>query len=704
METIFLNAAGTVLFVRDDMEAGNWTQEEYSVNCTFPYVPGKVIQRGQRVAFRDPATNTLEMFEIRNVNTIEPEHYQQFTAEHVAVAELSDEHINNKEYTNIPPQTALADVLTGTLWAVGNVSVGDLTEQASIRAQIATLGLNGNVDLTSRPIIYPDVMQNVGYTDFIGDYATLYSMTYTKTAKNNTAVTLLMTPIQQNGTVLSQDSLDAYVDELCIDNNDLAGFKSADTKGLLMHFLAGTQISAMDAIAESAHDLSDDWETCVAGVASSADISRGSVWQAVNAVASNWNVYITPRVTFSTTGAVTGRYLDITTAQGTWRGVRLSVDKNLNDSSVIIDDSEVLTALYGYGGNIEKSQASGDDKSEELTFKDIVWTATADHPAKPANQTYLEDPAKTALYGRNGRPRYGFYQNGDIKDAEVLLQKTWESLKQTSEPKINITGTVTDLYRLGYKDQPLRLHDTVIVEIRQTGELYNLEIIKLDVDLIDPTATRPEIGSYIPNIIYINRETNDKASGGGGGGGSPRSKTELDEKIAQFESDWIYEKQRIGMVTGIKKGRVYIKAASIVASINNDGGTNVKLEADTIDINGLVTAIKTYDLECQKFTAYSDADFQGEVTFNEGADFALSDVNNITNLDAENAAFDTLEVDGQGATWLSKSISTPTYGTRRFFLYSPSSTDLSIAGAARHYPVTGHSEETIHYLGYVVST
>ena len=65
MQTTFLNAAGTVLFVRDDMEQGNWTQEEYSVNATFPYVAGKVIERGQRIAFRDPATNTLEMFEIK---------------------------------------------------------------------------------------------------------------------------------------------------------------------------------------------------------------------------------------------------------------------------------------------------------------------------------------------------------------------------------------------------------------------------------------------------------------------------------------------------------------------------------------------------------------------------------------------------------------------------------------------------------------
>ena len=689
METIFLNAAGTVLFVRDDMEQGNWTQEEYSVNATFPFDSGKIILRGQRIAFRDPATNNLEMFEIRNVTNIEPEHYQQIIAEHIAVAELSDEHINTKEFTNIPPQTALSEVLTGTLWAVGTVSVGDLAEQAAIRADISALGLNGNVDLTSRPIIYADKMKAAGYTDFSGDYATLYSSNYTMAAKGNTAVTLLMTPIEQNGNVLSERALDDYVDEMCAVANDLAGFKSADTKGLLMHFLAGTQISAMDIIAEEAHDLSDEWETCIAGAASSADISRGSVWQAVNTIAQNWNVYITPRVTTNAAGAITGRYFDITQAQGTWRGVRLSIDKNMSDSSVVYDDSEVLTALYGYGGSVEKAQASGDDKTEELTFKDIVWTATDDHPAKPANQTYLEWPEMTTLYGRNGRPRYGYYQNGEITDAEVLLQKTWEALKQTCEPKISISGTTTDLYRLGYKDEPLRLHDTVIVEIRETGETFQKQIIKLDVDLIDPTANRPEIGDYIPNIIYINREKDEKSSGGGGGGG--RGLTPEEETRVRFASDWIKTDQEIGMIVGEKDGVKYIKSASIVAAINDDGGTSVKISAETIDIEGVLTAIEGEPVRCSSL--YVDGSIEADQDIIAGTGTITGAV----------GSFDMLYVADDEATWQSKTVVTNiTVGTGTADWYATSSDGTSVTGRQWFDPVTSvvKTTETIHYLGY----
>lgn len=445
MQTTFLNAAGTVLFTRDDMEQGTWTQEEYTVNATFPFVSGKVIERGQRMAFRDPATNELVVFEVRNVNNIEPEHYQQIIAEDIAVSELSDEHINTTEITNYTPAQALTTALSGTLWSVGNSSVSST---------------------------------------------------------------------------------------------------------------------------------------------SSVDISRGSVWQAVNSIASNWNVYIKPRLTFDAAGNITGKYLDVAPSQGTWRGVRLSIDKNMNDYSVTYDDSEVYTALYGYGGTVEVSQATGDDETETLTFADEVWTATSEHPAKPSGQTYLEDPSKTALYGRNGRPRFGFYQNGDITDAATLLQKTWQSLKETSEPKISITGTVTDLYRFGYKDQPLQLHDTVIVEIPQTGEKFEREIIKLDVDLVDPTATRPEIGSYIPNIIYINRENSSSSSGGGGGSGQ----TDDEYKDSKTYSALEKTDSMIGMVVGTKNGDNYIKAAEIALSINESTGeTTARIDADKIYLDGQTT-------------------------------------------------------------------------------------------------------------------
>ena len=444
MDCIFLNAAGTTLFVRDDMESGHWVQEQMYVTADFPFDPGKVITYGQRIAFRDPATDTVEVFEIINVGNKEQEHYQQITAEHIAISELSDEHIDEKEITNKTASQALTTALTGTLWSVGN----------------------------------------------------------------NTA--------------------------------------------------SGSQ---------------------------SANFSRGSVWDAVNTIQQNWNVYITPRITISSGGSITGRYLDIAPTTGTWRGLRLSIRKNMIDPVVTYDESEVYTALYGYGGNVETTQSSADDKTEELTFKDVVWTATSSHPAKPANQTYLEWPEKTAIYGRNGRARFGYYQNANIKDASVLLQKTWESLQASCEPKVTISGTCVDLYRMGYKDQPIRLHDMALIEIEETGELLYRQVICNDVDLVDPSGTRPEIGSYIPNIVYINRDTNKKASGGGGGGGGRGSMTnEEDDEIKTF-TEFVRTNDKIGMIVGTRNGTDYVKAGQIILAINQSGESGSYESAAYINAN-----------------------------------------------------------------------------------------------------------------------
>ena len=453
MECIFLNAAGTTLFVRDDMESGHWVQEQMNMTADFPFNPGKVIQMGQRIAFRDPATDTIEVFEVINVTNQEPDHYQQITAEHICVAELSNEHINSTEITDKTAAQALTTALTGTLWSVGNNSA------------------------------------------------------------------------------------------------------------------SGTQ---------------------------SADLSRGSVWDAVNTIQQNWNVYITPRVTISAAGAITGRYLDISPASGTWRGLRLSVRKNLIDPAVTYDESEVYTALYGYGGSVDVAQESGDDETEELTFADEVWTATSSHPAKPSGQKYLEWPEKTAIYGRNGRPRFGYYQNANIKDASILLQKTWESLQQSSEPTISISGTCVDFYRLGYKDQPIRLHDMAIVEIEETGEQFYRQVICNDVDLVDPTGSRAEIGDYIPNIVYINRDTNDQATtggGGGGGGGGRGSMTNLEDEDLQWYTEFIKTRDQIGMVIRKKNGVSYIDAAAIVLAINaSTGETAAYIHADHVNISATSTA------------------------------------------------------------------------------------------------------------------
>lgn len=627
MDFLFFDAANHMLFARSDAESAHWVQEEMSVNAVFPFDPGKVLTRGLRLGFVDPDTLLFEVFEIRNVQNIEPDHYQQIKAEHIVIADLSDDHIDNQEITNQTPADALTAVLTGTLWAVGNV-----------------------------------------------------------TASN----------------------------------------------------------------------------------ASSCDISRGSVWDAVNVIQQNWNVYIVPRVTRNETG-ITGRYLDVMPAGGTYRGLRLSIDKNMSDSAVTYDDTDVLTALFGYGGSVSVPHQGGEDTAEQLTFENVVWTQTAAHPAKPAGQKYIEWPEKTALYGRNGRPRYGYYQNSDITDAETLLQKTWEQLQATCEPKISITGTVTDLKRLGYVDAPMRLHDVAQIEISQTGEIFRREIIRLDVDLLDPSATMPEIGDYIPNIVYIQRRTEEQATGGGGGGGGGRGQTKLEAELKETYTAWEKSDERIGMIIGTVNGGYYVKAGEIALAINKsgqtgqyestalinadhvrmagtqnvytlagdlfhdangdlviksagglyvekteqgvtstfgvwdensltggiivqtiNGDTQLTLKADKIDIQGVIAAIEASAGWFTQFDGYN-----GEFTGNLTVDGILESLDELRAADLSCA---TLSVDGQA--YEEKNFVHKTYTlSGHYFLYAADNTSHTPTGSVNGYVITGESSTTIYYLG-----
>ena len=465
----FINTAGATLFIRDDAERAEWTQEEMTLNAEFPYNANKVISIGQRVCFADPATGAIQIYEVKQAKTLEPDAVQQVIAEHICISELSDEHIDGKEITNKACSAALSGVLSGTLWTVGEISVNP---------------------------------------------------------------------------------------------------------------------------------------------SSSVDISRGSVWQAVLQIKENWNVYIVPRVTLAADGTIS-RNLDIKSTDGEWNGLRLSIDKNFLDPSVTYDDSELVTALYGYGGQ--------DDDGNEITFSDVVWQSTAAHPAKPKGQKYLEDPAATAAYGRNGRARFGYYQNSDITNPETLLKKTWETLKTISKPAISIEGTIADLYRMGYADTPIRLHDIALVEVLPAGFVKQIQIIRLTTDLLNPTSTTVTIGSYIKNIIYIDRSTNQAATGsrGGGGGNSNNTENKWQEyrttikklandtglEIAAVKNDINNQEKEIETMSGritvmydkislvvkeTKDGNE-IDAASIVLGINNQSGSYVKISAKTVDLGAYAT-------------------------------------------------------------------------------------------------------------------
>ena len=500
MTFYFFDAADKILFTRNDAEQAEHNHQEMSFDALFPYDAGKVITHGQRVGYYD-TLGVFQTFEIIKVKTYEPDHYQEITAEHIVISELTDELYTAGDLLNKTPAEAVTALLDGTLWELGNVTATNV---------------------------------------------------------------------------------------------------------------------------------------------SSASYSYGDVWGDLRTVEQNWNVYISPRVTIDSTGII-GRYIDVRPAEGIFRGLRLALEKNLEDASVTWDTSRLKTALYGYGK--KSMDVTGETEKQPWTFASVEWTQTADHPAKPSGQIYIEDTAATAAYGRNGRARFGFYQNGDVEDPEKLLELTWETLKTVSTPDVTIEGAVRDLTKFGFVDVPIRLHDNAIIEITPIGTLLTREIVQYNEDLLQPENSHVTIGKYIPNIVYITKEIAQTGGGGGGSGGD----TELENKIKEFETEIGWNDYQIGLKAWqrdlektdknllLAYAALGISASQIQSVVTSSG---VQLDAN----NNIVTDADGYPV----FVAQNSAQTWSNITQNANR-IALV-VTQSSGTDVVNSASIVAAINGSGST------------------------------------------------------
>lgn len=468
---------------------------------------------------------------------------------------------------------------------------------------------------------------------------------------------------------------------------------------------------------------------------SSGDIGMGSAWQNVRTIETNWNVYILPRVTWNASG-ITGRYLDIVPAEGVWHGLRLSIDKNADEAGVTVDDTEVKTALFGYGGNSFTYKTSNLDKDKEkVTLVGYTW------PGKPSgasiNSTlgYIEDTAATAMYGRNGIPRFGFYQNGDIDDQGVLANKTWEALQTTNKPTVTVDCMVKDLYRLGYHDEKIRLHDKVLIDLLPMNDVLQLDIIQLSVDLLDPTATRPTIGAYIPNIIYIQRRTDERASGGAGGGISGRrgGETESEAEWSEFQAEFVvnnaimsYHAVQVDHDNKVLKAAgldIDAKGVIIYATDNvNMIGSKFHVQADQISmvVTSTVnpeTGVRSNSVNTASITAAINNDNTSSVNINANKVYigdhtyflgpALGSLLYATWISATSVSGVTILADkislneeSHTARWKSQTVVTGPNATTGRQWFALSSDGATITGTMYASCITSLSTTTIHYIGY----
>ena len=501
---IFFDLNDHVLFHRNDAEEAEWTHQDLSLSCVFPYDPQKVLSRGMRIGFED-SFGRFQIFEIRQCRDTEPDHAQAITAEHIAISELTDKHlVKYKPEEEVSAQTAITALLDGTGWSIG---------------------------------------------------------------------------------------------------------------------------------------------TCTSTATHKPEFDMTSVWSALTEVRDIMGLRLEPYVTVNAT-SITGRYINVVDNEGVWRGVRLSINKNIDQIGVTYEDTSLVTAVYGYGASVDsgytpppRPESGGDGGgtnnpgdgqlntrsgtrdggstapdygADYVTIKNVVWEQTADHPAKPSGQMYLEDPAATALYGRNGQPRFGFYSNSNVDDPEELIELCWEALKRQNSPKVTIECTCSMLYALGYAGEQIQIGDTVRVEIEPINVTLELMCICLTEDLLNPENTRPTIGRYIKDIVYITKEEEHAAGGGGGGGGGANEdKIEQQKNVyTKFDRTDEYILMQAVSIESVEGAlntaysEIYMNAQQIALEVSRATGAEATLssriqvnaDAITLEVTNRTNAVSAINL------------------------------------------------------------------------------------------------------------
>lgn len=216
-----------------------------------------------------------------------------------------------------------------------------------------------------------------------------------------------------------------------------------------------------------------------------------SVWSALLAIRDTWGIFIKPRLAYTYNGIE--RYIDVLDRLGENRGVRLTLNLNVQEAGITYDDRELYTALYGLGNK---------QNDYPITFESVFWSTDNGDPAnKPTGQKWIENPAATALYGRRGRKRTGFV-SFQTDDPEELTSLTWAALETVCAPKVTVQMTAFDLSSYGYSFQGIFLGDDVVAVLDPIGIEVRLRITTNVRDVLRPENGRPTIGSYRPTVIY----------------------------------------------------------------------------------------------------------------------------------------------------------------------------------------------------------
>lgn len=149
----YYNAVHTTQLMNASNSQIGMSQNKFVFTIPADHTQAQYVQNGNLVGYKDQDGN-FQLFEIR---TAEEHHantlYKVVTAFHAGPTMLADDWISNLTISSADASTALSQVLDGTLWQVGNVTV-NTTESLGIKRSSVTGALSALVNQWGGEIRY----------------------------------------------------------------------------------------------------------------------------------------------------------------------------------------------------------------------------------------------------------------------------------------------------------------------------------------------------------------------------------------------------------------------------------------------------------------------------------------------------------------------------------------------------------------------
>lgn len=208
----------------------------------------------------------------------------------------------------------------------------------------------------------------------------------------------------------------------------------------------------------------------------------------------------------STRTNIVKKKLNVVNALGSDTGIRCSTDLNVSKIKRI-EKNKFYTVMYGCGATYQK-----DNIEYKYSFKDISWS-TPNNPAdKPLGLEYVEDKEAIAKYGR----KIGIYEDGRIKDPNLLLKYTWEALRRNNKPFASYELELEELKNEdGYEHLDFKLGDLIILHNTIDDSRAKFRIVEDIRSISDRQKRKVVIGEQIRGLVSSGDNNNGTLGPGG---------------------------------------------------------------------------------------------------------------------------------------------------------------------------------------------